>query len=84
MLKIRSEENPVSMSESHSYSFNIDQIGVREWVNKLKPDYFEVIETVYFKGFSHSEAAEKLELPLGTLKTRLRAAMKELRKLTSP
>ncbi len=35
---------------------------------------------VYFKGFTHIEAAKALDLPLGTVKTRIRMAILELRK----
>jgi DNA-directed RNA polymerase specialized sigma24 family protein len=49
-------------------------------VNALKPEFFDVLEMVYFKGFTHVEAAEALDIPLGTVKTRIRMAVMELRK----
>ena len=39
----------------------------------------EVIMLAYFEGFSQSEMAQRLDQPLGTIKTRVRAAMKKLR-----
>jgi len=39
-----------------------------------------VLSMVYFKGYTHVEAAEELDLPLGTVKTRIRMAIMELRK----
>lgn len=60
----------------------IDHIGLDSIVAKLRPEYRQVIDTIYFEGYTHVEAAEKLGLPLGTLKTRVKAALKELRKLT--
>ena len=39
----------------------------------------EVIMLAYFKGYSQSEMAEKLDQPLGTIKTRVRLAMQKLR-----
>ncbi len=60
----------------------IDFIGVDKGVAQLKPEYQEAIDYIYFKGYTHSEAAEALGLPLGTLKTRVRMAIQELRKLT--
>ena len=39
----------------------------------------EVIELAYFQGYSHSEMAERLSQPLGTVKTRVRLAMQKLR-----
>ena len=39
----------------------------------------EVIMLAYFEGFSQSEMAERLDQPLGTIKTRVRLAMQKLR-----
>lgn len=55
-------------------------MGIKELVNKLRPEYKQLIELIYFKGFTHAEVAEHLEMPLGTVKTRIRAAILELRK----
>lgn len=48
-------------------------------LEKLEPKYRQLVEMAYFDGMSHSELAEKLELPLGTVKTWLRAALQQLR-----
>jgi len=47
----------------------------------LSPDQQMVIHLVYFKGYTHSEIAEEFNIPLGTVKTRLRAALMKLRKI---
>ncbi|MDX2249288.1 MAG: sigma-70 family RNA polymerase sigma factor [Bacteroidia bacterium] len=60
----------------------IDGIGLQEIVGRLKPEYKELVDLLYFRGYSHTEAAETLNLPLGTVKTRARTAIQELRKLT--
>lgn len=59
---------------------NPETIGVREIVMKLKPEYKSIIDLVYYKGYTHVEAAEELDIPLGTLKTRMRMAVNDLRK----
>ncbi|HEY5728916.1 MAG TPA: sigma-70 family RNA polymerase sigma factor [Anaerolineales bacterium] len=48
-------------------------------VQELHPDQRDVIELAYYQGMSQSEIAEVLGWPLGTVKTRLRAAMENLR-----
>ena len=74
------ENNVDFIDQQKRVSFNADTLGVKDLVTKLKPDLKEVLELVYFKGFTHVEAAEQLNLPLGTVKTRVRMAIIELRK----
>jgi RNA polymerase sigma factor (sigma-70 family) len=78
--KIQTLENSVYELNKQSYQvINTDLIGVKEQVVKLKEDYRIIIELVYFKGFTQEETAKELNLPLGTVKTRVRAAIMELR-----
>lgn len=70
-----------TLEEENNVSYNPDIIGVRETVKTLEPDLIEVVDTLYFKGFTQSEAAEELNLPLGTVKTRARRALNQLRNL---
>jgi len=62
-------------------SFRPDHVGLREITEKLIPEQRQVIDLLYFGGFTQSEAAEELNLPLGTVKTRARTALKVLAKL---
>jgi RNA polymerase sigma factor (sigma-70 family) len=55
-------------------------LGVKDLVEKLKPEQKSILDLVYFKGYTHVEAADELGVPLGTIKTRLRMAIIQLRK----
>jgi len=74
-------ENNVDFIDSQKkITFNADTLGIRDMVTALKPEFNDVLNMVYFKGYTHVEAAEELNLPLGTVKTRIRMAIMELRK----
>ena len=74
--------NAASPEESASASER--QRFVREALNLLTPEQRRVIELAYYSGLSHSEIAEKLNQPLGTVKTRTRLGMMKLREALAP
>jgi RNA polymerase sigma-70 factor (ECF subfamily) len=49
------------------------------FMQKIEPKYKDIIDLVYIYGYSQEQVAEKLKVPLGTVKTRTRAALKQLR-----
>ena len=51
---------------------------VRELMSQLPPDQAQILAKVYMEGKSHSEAAAELDLPLGTVKSRVRLAIQKL------
>jgi len=52
---------------------------VRSALDKLPPNHRQVIELAYFEGLSQTEMAERMGQPLGTVKTWVRTALKNLR-----
>lgn len=56
-----------------------DAAEVRAALDELPPDQRRVIELAYFGGFSHSQIADLLELPAGTVKGRMRLGLTKLR-----
>lgn len=77
-------ENTVTQIDTYkNTSYNPDTLGLKELTNKLRPEQKVIVDLVYFKGFTHVEVAEELGIPLGTVKTRLRMGIIELRKYFS-
>lgn len=78
--KTKRIDNLVNRVDSRDYiEQKVDGIGVKELLKTLPDEQRFVVESLYFKGFSQSELAEEYNIPLGTVKTRLRMAMKYLR-----
>ena len=61
-----------------------DQIGLRKLVYSLKQEYRVLVELSYFQGYTQDEIAKMLNIPLGTVKTRLRTALIQLREIIKP
>ena len=61
------------------YQPDTETIGLHKLLEKLKEDQRVLIELAYFKGYTHEEIAEIEGLPLGTVKTRIRNALIQLR-----
>ena len=55
-----------------------DEVKVRELLQQLPHEQAQILAKVYMEGKSHSEVAEDLDLPLGTVKSRVRLAMQKL------
>jgi RNA polymerase sigma-70 factor (ECF subfamily) len=72
----------VSAYAQNAYYFKPECIGVKELTCILPIEQKQVIDLFYFEGYSQSQVAKALAIPLGTVKTRLRRALQLLRKLT--
>lgn len=67
------------LQHSDSLDDITDAIGIKKFVSQLAKKCIEVIELLYFKGYTQKEASETLDMPIGTIKTRNRNCIKELR-----
>ena len=56
-----------------------DAIGIKKFVDKLADKCIKIIELLYFKGYTQKEASKELDMPIGTIKTRNRNCIQELR-----
>lgn len=74
------ENNVTFIDEQRNTVYKPELLGIKELVETLKPEQKSILDLVYFKGYTHVEAADELGVPLGTIKTRLRMAIVQLRK----
>lgn len=77
----RGEITVHEVNRSNNVEINIDRIGIKSIVDTLKEDQRKLIDMAYFDGYTQEEISERLNIPLGTVKTRIRAALIVLRKL---
>ena len=91
--KLRSFNNrnnkEVQIDSSNVYnvpaiSLNEDVIDLKEHVAKLDQKYKIVLNALFFEGMTQQEASDELNIPLGTIKSRLKIALRELKKVYNP
>ncbi|MEO6221543.1 MAG: sigma-70 family RNA polymerase sigma factor [Ginsengibacter sp.] len=80
--KIQNTENAVdNISDNTNAAANFDALGIRKHLTFLKNDQKQIIDLAYFAGLTQDEISKHLAIPLGTVKTRMRTAIMELRKI---
>lgn len=79
--KIQMEDRIVDNHNQVDMQMSTDQIGLKETISVLKPEYQKIIQYIYVLGYTQQEYADEFDVPLGTVKTRTRAALQELRVL---
>ncbi len=92
LLRRRKPADTNSMEEPVPLAFNLESSVARtQLISRVKsalgiltPAQRQVLELTYFAGMTHGEIAEKTGEPLGTVKTRLRAALHTLRQVLAP
>ena len=76
-----------SLSEGESVQIPVrpgtDDYGLKRVLQKLKEEQRLLIDLSYYQGFTHDQIAKALDMPLGTVKTRIRSALTQLRALLS-
>jgi len=91
--KIRSQKNKtkneVQMETSSVYKItsnelNQDVLDIKTHLSSLDEKYQIVINALFFEGMTQQEASEELDIPLGTIKSRLKIGLRELKKIYAP
>ncbi len=81
----RSQANTAPLPEPYlsrgaSACWNEELLDVAGMVNALDVSQREVIELIYFQGFTHKEVQQYLGIPLGTVKSRLRLGLQKMKR----
>ncbi|MCJ7466181.1 MAG: sigma-70 family RNA polymerase sigma factor [Maribacter sp.] len=82
-------DKEIQMDVSNVYSLGVDSIrpelmDVKENLDKIESKYQIVLEALFFQGMTQQEASEELDIPLGTIKSRLKIGLRELKKIYGP
>lgn len=78
------KEIQIDVSDVHNLGVNTirpEFIDVKEHLNKIEPKYKMVLDALFFEGMTQQEASDELGIPLGTIKSRLKIGLRELRKI---
>ena len=79
--KISGDENSVTEYAAGPSKEKFDALGIKARLSALKPEQRSIIDMAYFGGYTQEEISKETGVPLGTVKTRMRTAILELRKL---
>lgn len=77
--KVDSNDRSMAHISDDKLANDIDNIGLKSVVDGLDQKHKEIIDLVFFGGYTYDEASKVLGIPLGTLKTRVRTALQILR-----
>ena len=67
-----------------SNGLNEDVLDIKKHLNNLDEKYQIVINALFFEGMTQQEASDELNIPLGTIKSRLKIGLRELKKIYNP
>lgn len=67
-----------------SNELNQDVLDLRKHLGVIDEKYQIVINALFFEGMTQQEASEELSIPLGTIKSRLKIGLRELKKIYDP
>jgi RNA polymerase sigma factor (sigma-70 family) len=77
---IRGDENNVNSTEENTANATLESKALAKEIKRLDENQQKVLHLAYFSGCTQEEIAKELSIPLGTVKSRIRAAILELRK----
>jgi RNA polymerase sigma-70 factor (ECF subfamily) len=73
-------ESTQQIDQKFQVSYNPELIGVKDMTNILNEDQRLALDLIYFKGYTHVQAAEELDITVGILRSRLQSSITVLRR----
>lgn len=73
-----------SVYKIESGALNEDVLDIQKHLSSLDEKYQIVLNALFFEGMTQQEASEELNIPLGTIKSRLKIGLRELKKIYKP
>jgi RNA polymerase sigma-70 factor (ECF subfamily) len=73
-------ESTQQIDQKFQVSYNPELIGVRDMTTILNEDQRRALDLIYFKGYTHVQAAEELNVTVGIIRSRLQSSITELRR----
>lgn len=82
-------DKEIQIDVSDVYNLGVESIrpelmDVKEHLDKIEEKYQIVLEALFFQGMTQQEASDELDIPLGTIKSRLKIGLRELGKIYGP
>ncbi|MFT6994107.1 MAG: RNA polymerase sigma factor (sigma-70 family) [Maribacter sp.] len=79
-------DKEIQIDVSDVYNIGVEStkpelMDMQEHLNKIEDKYQIVLDALFFQGMTQQEASEELDIPLGTIKSRLKIGLRELRKI---
>lgn len=72
-------ENPDRTDQNATYQPSPSTLDLKALVDTLRPERKILVDLVYFQGYTQEEASKELDIPLGTVKSRIRTALQDLK-----
>jgi RNA polymerase sigma factor (sigma-70 family) len=82
-------DKEIQIDVSDVYNIGVEStkpelMDIQKHLDKLEDKYQIVLDALFFQGMTQQQASEELEIPLGTIKSRLKIGLRELRKIYDP
>lgn len=78
---VKDEMAVINIQVNNSIIGKLDSLDFKRKLDKLDPKQRRIIDMSYYQGYTQEEIAEALDMPVGTVKTKIRSAIIELRKI---